>query len=67
MRFIHLYLIGYFTLTGGAALTLWRAGVLDRISPAWLALIALVVVGLGVALALLSQGSATRKIPDRDD
>ena len=67
MRFIHLYLIGYFTLTGGAALTLWRAGVLDRISPAWLALIGLVVVGLGVALALLSPGSATRKMPDRDD
>jgi hypothetical protein len=67
MRFTHLYLIGYFALIGGAALSLWRAGVLDRISPAWMALIALVVVGLGVALALISAGSGTPKIPRRRD
>jgi hypothetical protein len=67
MRLIHLYLIGYFALVGGAALSLWRAGVLYRISPTRLALIAMVVVGLGVALALMSAGPATPKIPKRDD
>ncbi len=63
MRFIHLYLLGYFALVGGAALSLWRAGVLSRISPTRLALVALVVVGLGIALALMSAGSATPKVP----
>ena len=32
MRFIHLYLIGYFVLVVGAALALWQAGVLAHVS-----------------------------------
>jgi hypothetical protein len=67
MRFIHVYLIGYFALIAGAALSLWRAGILGRISPARLALIGLVVVGLGVALAFLSEGPATPKVPRRPE
>ena len=31
MRFIHLYLIGYFVLVVGAGLALWQAGVLARV------------------------------------
>ena len=31
MRFIHLFLIGYFLLVVGAGLALWQAGVLARI------------------------------------
>ena len=54
MRFIHLYLIGYFVLALGAALALWQAGVLQRIGPSWLAIGALVVVGLGILLAVTS-------------
>jgi hypothetical protein len=54
MRFIHFYLIGYFVLVAGAALALWQAGVLARISPMWLALSALVVIGLGLLLIATS-------------
>ena len=36
MRFVHLYLLGYFILVLGAALALWQAGILARISPTWL-------------------------------
>lgn len=54
MRFIHLYLIGYFTLLVGAGLALWQAGVLARVSGLWLAISALIVVGLGVILAVSS-------------
>ena len=36
MRFIHLYLLGYFLLVIGAGLALWQAGILARISPTWL-------------------------------
>lgn len=32
MKFVHLYLIGYFILAFGAGLALWQAGVLARIS-----------------------------------
>ena len=54
MRFIHLYLIGYFILVIGAGLALWQAGVLARISPVWLLISAIIVVGLGLVLAATS-------------
>jgi hypothetical protein len=52
MRFIHLYLIGYFVLVVGACLALWQAGVLARIGGIWLAISALIVFGLGLMLAV---------------
>jgi len=54
MRFIHLYLIGYFVLIFGAALALWKIGAFQRISPAWLLISAIVVIGLGIVLAVTS-------------
>ena len=52
MRFIHLYLVGYFILVVGAVLALWQAGVFARVSAIWLAIGALVVFGLGIMLAV---------------
>jgi hypothetical protein len=52
MRFIHLYLIGYFVLIVGAVLALWQAGVLARISGSWLAIGMVIVFGLGIMLAV---------------
>jgi hypothetical protein len=45
-------LIGYFILVIGAGLALWQAGVLARISAAWLLISAVIVVGLGIMLAV---------------
>jgi hypothetical protein len=59
MRFIHLYLIGYFILVIGAGLALWQAGVIRYISPVWLAITALIVVGLGILLAVSSTPQTT--------
>jgi hypothetical protein len=52
MRFIHLYLIGYFVLVVVAVLALWQSGVLARVSGVWLAIGALVALGLGIMLAV---------------
>jgi len=52
MRFIHLYLIGYFVLVIGAGLALWQAGVLARISTVWILISAIIVIGLGIILAV---------------
>jgi uncharacterized protein YjeT (DUF2065 family) len=54
MRFIHLYLIGYFVLVVGAVLALWHAGALTRISGAWIAIGLVIVLGLGIMLAVTS-------------
>ena len=58
MRFIHLYLIGYFVLVVGAVLALWQAGVLARVSPAWLGISVIIALGLGIMLAV-SAGKPT--------
>jgi hypothetical protein len=59
MRFIHLYLIGYFVLVIGAGLALWQAGLLHRISAIWAVIAVLIVVGLGVVLAVTSVRPTT--------
>ncbi len=52
MRFINIYLIGYFVLVIGAAAALWQAGILRRVSGTWLAIGALIAIGLGIMLAV---------------
>jgi hypothetical protein len=59
MRFIHLYLIGYFVLVIGAGLALWQAGILSRISVIWVFISFLIVVGLGILLAVTSVRPTT--------
>ena len=56
MRFLKLYLIGYFILLFGAALALWQSGVLQQIPGIWLAIAGVIVVGLGIVLAVSSAG-----------
>ncbi len=55
MRLLHLYLIAYFVLVFGAGLALWQAGVVARLPGSWLALAALITIGLGVVLTLTSS------------
>jgi hypothetical protein len=52
VRFIHLYLIGYFVLVIGAGLALWQAGVLAQLSATWILIAAIIAVGLGIMLAV---------------
>jgi hypothetical protein len=59
MRFIHLYLIGYFVLVIGAGLALWQAGVLYRIPAIWVLIGSLIVIGLGILLAVTSVRPTT--------
>jgi hypothetical protein len=59
MRFVHLYLLGYFLLVIGAGLALWQAGILARIPTIWLMIAAIIVVGLGILLAATSTRTTT--------
>jgi hypothetical protein len=54
MRFIHLFLAGYFILMLGLGLALWQTGVLGRVAPVWIGVGALVVVGLGIMMSVFS-------------
>ena len=61
MRFIHLFLIGYFVLVVGIALALWQTGVLNRASPIWIAIGVIVAVGVGIMMAVSSGKPAITK------
>ena len=54
MKFMRLYLIGYFVLLVGAALALWQSGILRQIPGIWLAIGLVIAVGLGIVLAVSS-------------
>jgi hypothetical protein len=57
MRFIHIYVIGYFVLLFGAGLALWKADVFARADPLWLSLAVVVTISFGIVLALTSLRS----------
>jgi hypothetical protein len=54
MRVIQLFLIGYFVLIIGIGLALWQTGVLGRVAPIWIVIGAIVAIGLGIMLSVLS-------------
>ncbi len=54
MRFVHLYLIGYFVLVVGAILALWQSGALGRVGGAWFVIGMIIALGLGIVLAVTS-------------
>jgi hypothetical protein len=58
MRFIHLFLAGYFVLVAGIALALWQMGVLSRIAPIWIGIGVLVAIGAGIMMSV-SSGKPT--------
>ena len=52
MRYVHLYLMGYFILIVGALAALWYGGVLRHISATWIVIGLVIAAGLGVMLAI---------------
>jgi hypothetical protein len=58
MRFIHLFLIGYFILALGVGLALWQTGVLSHVAPIWIGVGTLVAIGMGIMLSVSSAKPA---------
>lgn len=58
MKFMQIYLVGYFVLLIGAGLALWQSGALQHVSAVWIAIGAVIAVGLGIMLAV-SSGKPT--------
>jgi hypothetical protein len=54
MRFINMYLVGYFILLIGAVSALWYGGVLRNVSPVWVVIGLVIAVGVGVMLSVSS-------------
>lgn len=52
MRFVNIYLAGYFVLIVGALAALWYGGVLQHIQTGWLVIGLVIAFGLGIMLAV---------------
>ena len=52
MRFVNVYLIGYFLLVVGALAALWYGGVLRQISATWIVIGLVIATGLGIMLSI---------------
>jgi hypothetical protein len=52
MRFVNIYLIGYFILVLGALAALWYGGALRHMSAGWVIIGLVIAVGLGIMLAI---------------
>jgi len=55
MKFIHLFLIGYFVLILGVGLALWQMGILTHVAPIWIGIGLIVAAGVGI-MASVSSG-----------
>jgi hypothetical protein len=54
MKFINMFLIGYFVLILGVGLALWQTGILSRVAPIWIAIGVLVAIGVGIMMSVSS-------------
>jgi len=54
MRFIHLFLVGYFILPVWIGLALWQTGMLNRVAPICVGVGTLVAIGVGIMLPVSS-------------
>jgi hypothetical protein len=61
VRFVSVYLPGYFLLIVGALFALWQGGVLQHVSPVWVLASLIVATGLGIALAVSAGKPATTR------
>jgi len=59
MRFLTVYLVGYFVLLIGATWALWESGILSEIPPVWLGISSVIAIGLGIMLAVASSRPTT--------
>jgi hypothetical protein len=60
MRWLTLYLAGYFLLLTGAAWALWKSGILAEIPAVWILVAALVAVWPALMLAVVSYRPTTQ-------
>ncbi len=52
MRFINMYFVGWVVFVLGVALALWKVGILAHVAPAWIAIVAVIAVGIGIMFSV---------------
>ncbi|HET9370874.1 MAG TPA: hypothetical protein VFO19_11525 [Vicinamibacterales bacterium] len=50
MRFVNMYFVGFMVFVLGVVLALWKVGILERVGPVWVAIGAVIVLGIGLMM-----------------
>jgi hypothetical protein len=56
MKWMSIYLVGYFIFLSGVALALWKVGILASIGTAWTLIGLVIAVGIGIMVAVVNSG-----------
>jgi hypothetical protein len=56
MKWMTIYLVGYFIFLSGVALALWKVGILASIGTTWTLIGLVIAVGIGVMVAVVNSG-----------
>ena len=64
MKWMSVYLVGYVLVVVAIAMALWKLGVLERIGGFWIAVGAILAVGIGIIMAV--QGSGRKEMIEID-
>jgi hypothetical protein len=56
MKWMSIYLVGYFIFLSGVALALWKVGVLASIGATWTLIGLVIAVGIGIMVAVVNSG-----------
>lgn len=57
MKWMQMYLVGYFIVLGALVAALWKMGVIGRVGPAWTSMGIVIAVGLGFMISVASSGN----------
>jgi hypothetical protein len=52
MRYVNLYFVGYVVLMIGIVWALWKSGALNHVAPVWIAIGAVIAIGIGIMTAV---------------
>ena len=56
MKWMSIYLVGYFIFLSGVALALWKVGILASIGATWTLIGLVIAVGVGIMVAVVNSG-----------
>lgn len=56
MKWMQMYLVGYFIFVGGLFAALWKMGVIERAGTTWTVIGVVIAVGLGVMFSVANSG-----------
>lgn len=56
MKWMSIYLVGYFIFLSGVALALWKVGMLASIGTTWTLIGLVIAVGIGIMVAVVNSG-----------